>query len=86
MDFPSKEAAEKRRAAFKGGLSVKCGGYKGIVLNVGYVKEGTRVDLNMKPYGKAIYDFSIYVNAEMGNGRMSKQWWLGSKTTIPRSA
>lgn len=84
MGFSNKKAAEKRRLAFKEGLVVKCGGYIGTILKVGDVKEAMRMDMNMKVYGKPIYDFSIVVNTKMPNGKATKQLWLGSHTSIPR--
>lgn len=81
--YATAKAANKRRDAFSEGMEVVCGGYSGTVLKIGEVKEGMRVDLNMKAYGEPIYDFAVYVQT-MYNGKMRKEWWMGSQTRIPR--
>ncbi len=83
MIFPSKAKAEKRRRFFKKGITVRCGGVDAILVKADKVLAVDLVDMNLKPYATG-FDFSLYVEVKRSNGRMGKEWWAGSNTSIPR--
>jgi len=82
--YPTQEAADRHRSIFIEGDEVVSGGMKGLVKLVGKTTERHALDAStLSAIGPSIWDFDIYVqHANPVTGRMTKSWWIGSRTKV----